>query len=117
VIVTLKGGARHEGAFDGLTQVALAFTSPTGQPLAIARSDISRIVTPVDDKLTNGALMGAGIGLAAALAVLAAVGSGDGYVLPSAKWGAPALLSGLGLLAGMLVDRAHQKQELIYAAP
>jgi hypothetical protein len=43
-------------------------------------------------------------------------GSGDGYVLPSAKWGAPVLLSGLGSIGGMLVDRAHKPQQLVYVA-
>jgi hypothetical protein len=116
IVVTLKSGARLEGPFNGLAQDALTLTDPVGKQLTIARSDVSLIVTQ-GDKLTNGALTGASIGLAAALAVLAAIGSGDGYVLPSAKWGAPLLLSGVGILAGMLVDRAHKGQEVIYVTP
>ena len=55
--------------------------------------------------------------MAAALAVLAGAGSGEGYVLPSAKWGAPLLLSGVGIVVGLLVDRAHKGQDPIYVAP
>jgi hypothetical protein len=117
LVVTLKSGVRLEGAFNSLAQGELALTDRAGQPLTIARLEISRIVTRIDDKLTNGAIAGTGIGLAAALAVLAAVGSGEGYVLPSAKWGVPALLSGVGMVAGMLVDRAHKGQDLIYVTP
>jgi hypothetical protein len=117
LVVTLKSGVRLEGAFNSLAQGELALTDQAGQPLTIASSEISRIVTRVDDKLTNGALTGAGIGLAAALVVLAAAGSGEGYVLPSAKWGAPALLSSVGMVAGMLVDRSHKDQNLIYVTP
>jgi hypothetical protein len=115
--VTLKSGVRLEGAFNSLAQGELALTDRAGQPFTIASSEISRIVMQVDDTLTNGALTGGGIGLAAALALLAAAGSGEGYVLPSAKWGAPLLLSGVGIVVGMLVDRAHKGQDLIYVTP
>jgi hypothetical protein len=117
LVVTLKSGLRLDGAFDGLAQGALSLTDGAGRPLTIASSDISRIVTNVDDSLTNGALTGGGVGLAAALAVLAAAGSGEGYVLPSAQWGAPLLLSGVGIVVGILVDRAHNGQDVIYVTP
>jgi len=74
-------------------------------------------VARVRHDLANGALIGAGVGLGVALTVLAIVGSQDGYVLSSAKWGAPFLLSGIGSLAGMLVDRAHQRDQTVYVAP
>jgi len=48
-----------------------------------------KIVAQVRDDLANGALMGAGVGLSAALAALAIAGSRDNYVLPLAKWGPP----------------------------
>jgi hypothetical protein len=117
LVVTLKSGVRLEGAFNGLAQREMVLTDRAAQPLTITRSEISRIATRVDDTLANGALTGAGIGLAAALAVLATVGSGEGYVLPSAKWGAPALLAGVGIVVGVLVDRAHKGQEVIYMTP
>jgi hypothetical protein len=61
--------------------------------------------------------MGAGAGLGAALGLLAIIGSGDGYVLPSAKVGAPLLLSGIGALVGALVDGAHENGQVLYVSP
>ena len=83
----------------------------------IPRSEVGTIVVRVRDDLANGTLIGAGVGLSVALTVLVIVGSQDGYVLPSAKWGSPLLLSGLGGLAGMLVDRAHKRDRTVYVAP
>jgi hypothetical protein len=91
--VTLKTGERHGGALKALTPDALALTDPTGKEFMVSRSEVGRIVATVKDDLTNGALIGAGVGLSAALGVLALTASGDGYVLPAAKWGAPLLLS------------------------
>lgn len=117
LVVTLKTGARLAGALKALTHGALTLTDATGKDFMIPRSEVGTIVAQVRDDLTNGALIGAGVGLGVALAVLAIVGSQDGYVLPSAKWGAPLLLSGLGGLAGTLVDRAHKREQTVYIAP
>jgi hypothetical protein len=67
--------------------------------------------------LRNGALIGAGVGLSAALVVLAITGSRDGYVLSSAKWGTPLLLSGLSSLGGVLIDCAQKREEVVHIAP
>jgi hypothetical protein len=117
LVVTLKTGARLAGALKALTLGDLTLTDATGKEFMIARSEVGAIVAQVRDDLTNGALIGAGVGLSAALAALAIAGSRDGYVLPSAKWGAPLLLSGLGSLGGMLVDRAHKREQIVYVAP
>ncbi len=117
LVVTLKTGERLGGALKALTLGALTLTDPTGKEFMVPRSEVGRIVAQVTDDLTNGALIGAGGGLSAALVVLAIIGSRDGYVLPSAKWGAPLLLSGLGSLGGMLVDRVHKREEMVYLAP
>src|SRR5688572_2822298 len=69
------------------------------------------------DGLANGALIGAAVGAGAALSILAIAGSGEGYVLPSAKVGVPLLLSGVGALVGALVDRAHEGSRLPYVSP
>jgi hypothetical protein len=69
------------------------------------------------DGLANGALIGAAVGAGAALGILAIAGSGEGYVLPSAKVGAPLLLSGVGALVGALVDRAHESSRLPSVLP
>jgi hypothetical protein len=117
LVVTLKSGDRFEGALKGLTLGGLTLTAPSGQEFQVPRSKVGSIVAKVKDGLTNGGLIGAGVGLGAAVVALAIAGSRDGYVLPSAKWGAPLLLSGVGSLGGMLVDRAHNRQQLVYVAP
>jgi hypothetical protein len=117
LVVTLKTGARLAGTLKALTPGALTLTDATGKDFMIPRSEVGTIVAQVRDDLANGALIGAGVGLSGALTVLAIIGSQDGYVLPSAKWGSPLLLSGLGGLAGMLVDRAHKRDQTVYIAP
>jgi hypothetical protein len=117
LVVTAKTGARLAGALTALTPEALTLTDGTGKAFTITRSEVGTIVARVRDGLANGALIGAGIGLSAALTVLARAGSHDGYVLPSAKWGAPLLLSSVGGLGGMLVDRAHKREQTVYLAP
>jgi hypothetical protein len=116
-VVTLKMGDRLAGTFKALCADVLILTDPAGKEFSIPRSEIARIVTQAEDRLASGAWIGAAVGLGTALAVLAIAGSGDGYVLPSAKWGAPLLLSGVGSLVGVLVDRAHKGKEAIYLAP
>ena len=71
LVVTLISGARLEGTFHGLAPRALALTDPAGKPLTILRSDIGRIAVRAGDTLAHGALTGAGIGLGAAMIVLA----------------------------------------------
>ena len=118
LVVTLKSGRRLVGAFKALEPAGLALTDSAGTEFTVARSDVARITgRAAQDQITNGALIGAGIGLGAALAILKIVGSGDGYVLPSAKWGAPLLLSSVGGIVGALVDRGHNGERLLYVAP
>lgn len=118
VVVTVKGGDRLEGAFRALTPGELSLTDPAGRDLSVARSDIGQIVAQgEDDDLANGALIGAGIGLGTAVALLAVLASGDGYVLSSAKWGAPLMLSVAGAVVGVFVDRARSGDRVLYVTP
>jgi hypothetical protein len=116
LMVTLKTGDRLEGAFKALAPGALTLTDPAGKEFSVPRAEIGTIVAQVRDDLANGALIGAGIGFGVSLGVLAIVGSRDGYVLPSAKWGAPLLLSGIGSLVGILVDRGQNGRKLLFRA-
>jgi hypothetical protein len=68
--VTLKTGERQRGALKALTPGALTMTDPTGKEFMVSRSEVGRIIATVKDDLTNGALIGAGVGLSAALVVL-----------------------------------------------
>jgi hypothetical protein len=117
LVVTLKSGSCFEGLFKAVGPEVLDLTDRVGNDLSIPMSEIDRIVAlGTRDSLTNGIAIGAGIGLGAALAILAAVGSQDGDVLPSAKVGAPLLLSGVGGLVGALVDHAHTREQVVYRA-
>ena len=118
LVVTLKSGDHFEGSFKALEPATLSLIDSAGKEFKVARSDVARIIgRAARDEITNGALIGAAIGSGAALAVLRGVGSGDGYVLPSIKWGAPLLLSGVGSIVGALVDRGHNGERLLYVTP
>jgi hypothetical protein len=117
LIVTANGGGRIRGVFEALHPMILELHDRDGKDSSVARSDVASIVASgASDSSINGALTGAGIGLAAAGTILGTIGPGDGYVLPSAKWGAPLLLSAAGGLLGMAIDRAHRDEQLLYEA-
>jgi hypothetical protein len=118
VVVTLMDGEQIEGAFRTLGPDDLRLADSAGMEFGVARSNIRRIVARDErDSLLNGALIGAGIGLGAAAIILAAAGSADGYVLASAKWGAPLLLSAVGGMIGVFIDRAHRDDQVVYIRP
>jgi hypothetical protein len=118
LVITLTNGDLVEGAFSELRPGALLLNDSAGITLSVPQSDVQRIVAVGSrDGLTNGVLIGAGIGLGAALAILTGLGAGDRYVLPSAKWGARLLLSTAGGLLGALIDNAHRRERLLYLAP
>lgn len=111
-------GERLEGAFRTLSPGDLGLTDSAGRDFDVARSNIRQIVARGErDGLIDGALIGAGIGLGTAATILAVAASGDGYVLASAKWGAPLLLSAVGGVIGVFVDRAHRDDQVVYVRP
>ena len=117
IVGTLNNGGRIVGAFKALHPMMLEITDQDGKGVSVARSDVAKIVvSDVSDSSMNGALIGAGIGLAAAGTILGTIGSADGYVLPSAKLGAPLLLSAAGGLLGIFIDRAYRDELLLYEA-
>jgi len=114
VIVTDLKGRRVKGALTAVDTDSLSLAID-GRLQSFARPEVRSV--RIGDGLGNGALIGAGVGVAAALGILAIAGSGDGYVLPSAKVGAPLLLSGIGALVGVFLDRAHEGGRVLYLAP
>ena len=86
-----------------------------GRTQIFAESGISEI--RMADGLGNGTLIGAGVGLGTALGILAAVGSGEGYVVSSAQVAAPLVFTGAGALVGALIDRAHEGGRVLYVSP
>jgi hypothetical protein len=118
VVVTLTDGARVEAAFTTLGPIDLVLTDSAGGRVAVPRTDVRQIVAGEEpDDLLDGTLIGAGIGLGTAAAVLAILASGEGYVLASAKWGVPLLLSGVGGVIGVFVDRARTEAHVVYVSP
>jgi hypothetical protein len=96
----------------------VGLTDWAGQNFDVARLNIRRIVAGGQrDGLMNGALIGAGIGGGIAASILAIAAAKDGYVLASAKWGAPLLLAAGGAVIGVFVDRGHRNGQVIYVRP
>ena len=117
IVVTVNNGGRIRGVFKALHPMMLEINDHNGKDSSVARSDVANIVvSAASDSSMNGGLIGAGIGLAAAGIILGTIGSGDGYLLPSAKWGAPLLLSAAGGVLGIVIDRAHRDDQLLYEA-
>lgn len=114
VIVIDMRGRSVKGALSAVDKDSLSLVTG-GRTQTFARSEVSTV--RMADGLGNGALIGAGAGLGSALGILAIAGSGDGYILPSAKVGAPLLLSGVGALIGALIDRAHERGRVLYVSP
>ena len=115
VVITMVDGDRFEGVFRTLGAQNLDLTDSAGLDLTVARSRIRRIVVLGErDRLSDGALIGAGIGLAVAATTLTVAASGEGYILASAKWGAPLLMSAVGAVVGVFVDRAHRDDDVVY---
>lgn len=118
IVVTLKTRSRVVGTLADLDDDALSIVITKGTELTLPKSDVQQIASPaMEDGLINGAAIGSGIGIATAVTILAVAGSGGAYVLPSAKWGAPLLLTAGGALLGMVVDRAHKGERVLYRAP
>lgn len=114
VIVIDMRGRRVKGAITAVDKDSVSLATD-GRTQTFAQSEVSTV--RVADGFGNGTLIGAGAGLGAALGILAIAASGDGYVLPSAKVGAPVLLSGIGALMGALIDRAHEGGRVLYVSP
>lgn len=116
MVVTLMDGARLDGDFRTLGPDDLGVTDSAGREFGVPRSTIRQVVVR-GDAVMDGALIGAGIGAATAATIVAIAASGDGYVLPSAKWGAPLLLSAVGGVIGVFIDHAHRDDRLVYVSP
>jgi len=114
VIVIDMSGRRVKGALTAIDKDSVSL-STDGRTRTFARSEVRSV--RVADGLGNGAVIGAGAGLGTGLGILAITGSGDGYILPSAKVGAPLLLSGIGALMGALIDRAHEGGSVLHVSP
>jgi hypothetical protein len=114
IAITDTGGHRVKGTLVAIDENALSL-STEGRSQVFPKQAIMTV--RLTDGVGDGALIGAGAGLGAALGLLGTLGSRDGYVLPSAKVGAPLLLSGIGAIVGALIDRGREGDRLLYASP
>ena len=125
VVVTLKTGDRLECAFQAVSQDAIHVSEPGGKDLIFPKSAVNTIqgATQVQDRLCNGALIGAVIGATVAMAGFYAFArsktasgpviydEGAGYLLGSALLGGA---GGGGI--GALIDRQITRHEILYRA-
>ena len=120
VKVKLESGERIRASYLGLTEKGLILKRDSGEELEVAKSAVVTITSQErisNDGLGNGAIIGAGVGLGVALAMLGVAASKEGEVLSSAKWGAPLLGIGVGLGAGLAIDASLKGKEVFYQAP
>jgi hypothetical protein len=120
VTVKLESGEEIKASYAGFTEEGLLLKRASGEELEIPKSAVLTVTSQKrvsHDGLGNGAIIGAGVGLGVALAMLGVAASEEGDVLSSAKWGAPLLGIGVGLGAGLAIDAAVKGPELLYQAP
>ena len=113
IIVDLKNGNRLEGQLEGLSPSELSLITGSAQAM-IPRAEIQRISTREADRLVNGAIIGAGVGVGIVL-VGHAMTEGRSVTLSgvvyTAIWAAITAASGVGL------DALKKTEVVLYQAP
>ncbi len=87
-----------------------------GKTFSLSRGEVRQIDVRVDDPITNGALIGAGIGTGLALGTCVAV-AGDGNDCAEFILFLGGVYAGAGAGLGTLVDALHRRREVVYVAP
>jgi hypothetical protein len=125
VIVKLRGGERLESAFNTIGPEEISFIEPNGKERRLPRSAVLRIETAavVRDRLCNGTLIGALIGVAGGITsiVLYANAKTNGPVYwdedgGAYLFGAALVGGGIGAATGAIVDAAVKHHEMLYQA-
>jgi hypothetical protein len=126
VIVKLQGGERLEGIYQRIGPDEIVFVESNGIERRLPRMGILKIesATVVPDRLCNGALYGAFIGIAAGIGSMVAYGNaktngpvqwmdedGPGYLIGSAIVG-----GGIGAAIGALLDASIKHHEVLFKA-
>ncbi len=123
IVVKLKAGDRIEGAYQGLGTEELRVTDLSGLELKLPKSSVLSVETAekVHDRLTNGALIGAGAGCAAGF--FSMLGFAEGVTASGPIFGeegtgyfvgAGIVGAGIGAIVGALVDAKIKKAEILY---
>ena len=112
ITVELKNGDRIKGQFEGLSPSELSLRTHSAQA-AIPRAEIRRITTRGHDPLTDGILLGAGIGGGIMGAIFGSTEdiSAEGTVF------AVLIGAGLGTLIGLGADAIPKGRVVLYQAP
>ena len=110
ITVDLKNRDRIKGQFEGLSPSELSLRTGSATA-AIPRSEIQRITTPKPDRLMNGALIGAGMGVLPMAIVVSVVDdlAGPAYVVLTG--------AALGALIGIGIDAIRMEKDVLYQSP
>lgn len=126
LVVELRGGERLEGVFQSIGPEEIGFIESDGTERRLPRFTVLRIetATVIPDRLRNGVLWGALIGIAGGVASMVAFGEsktngpvdwsgedGPGYMIGAALVG-----GGVGAAVGALIDASIKHPEVLYTA-
>ena len=119
--VTRYNGAVTHGSLMSATPDELRLELASGEVLTLPASDVAAVValTRKGDRLHNGALIGAVVGVVYVLGVLAYLSSTEGGEPSAGNWvTGPLVGAGIGAAVGALIDRARKgtQKVLVYSA-
>ncbi len=114
LLVTLRSGQEIHCVLRSLTEESLTVVDPVAGVMELSKMSVSRVSSweKRSDGNSNGLLIGAGVGT-----LLGALSAGEVEVAGGNGAASIASSAGLCALIGYLVDKAHKKPELLYAAP
>ena len=121
VTITLDSGVKHRSRFDLATSDILRLTTREGRAESFDKQAVARVVRHgYDDRVSDGALIGAAAGIAVGVAALrAAYAACRGCDAPAPGpfyFGVATFTGSIGGFAGWLIDRLHRGKEVVFPA-
>ena len=124
VIVLMLGGDRLEVAFEEYSDKELTVRTRDGDLLRLPTSDIMQVSREVEDRRTNGTLIGTGVGFGIGFGTTVALErsvTASGFRLEEENLSLAilggAIGAGAGALLGWALDGATRTEEILYAVP
>lgn len=119
VMVSLQTGERRRYRFHQATPDNLRVLTPSGEPVALAKSDILRIerqgvADPSRDGAVKGAFIGTGVGLGLIGLAYATCGSCDAAERKVLYPVGAAYGAGIGAIVGWVIDRWRKGTETVF---